>query len=282
MNGIREISGGVITTIGGNGAGISGDGGPAPDAEFVSPQGIAVGPGGVLAVADNGGYRARKLSPPAELCTYAVSTPRLTIVSSTQSGNVVLTGNPGCSWTATSVSSWITVTSSPSSGSGAVTFSMAPNNTGAPRIGTLVIGGQTVTVVQLGAGPPPTINALTAAPPGLSQAIAPLYGSGLILTVNGQNFDSNSSVFFGSAQLPTTFVGPTQLIASVPASQLTLPGARAVTAVSSNRTSNAFVHGRGARRPQWKWQRQYWRCVGMCADGWRDRHATDAKFSWRY
>jgi hypothetical protein len=61
----------------------------------------------------------------------------------------VALGTMGCSWTATSNASWITITagsSSPSSGD--VNYTVAPN-TGTTRTGTMTIAGQTFTVTQM-------------------------------------------------------------------------------------------------------------------------------------
>lgn len=54
----------------------------------------------------------------------------------------------GCTWTAASQSSWITVSSNPSgNGTGSVTLSVAANP-GDGRTGSVTIGGQTVTITQ--------------------------------------------------------------------------------------------------------------------------------------
>ena len=54
-NVIREVSAGVITTFAGDDvAGYSGDGGAPTSAELDGPTGIAVSPGGALAIADTG------------------------------------------------------------------------------------------------------------------------------------------------------------------------------------------------------------------------------------
>ena len=68
--GIRKVSNGVISTIAGNGtAGFSGDGGPAIDAEFYAPSGVAVDAAGNVYVADNSNDRIRILTPS---CAFSV------------------------------------------------------------------------------------------------------------------------------------------------------------------------------------------------------------------
>jgi sugar lactone lactonase YvrE len=60
---VRKISGGVITTVAGNGTfGYSGDGGPAVSAQISYVNGIAVDGSGNLYIADTGNYRVRKVS----------------------------------------------------------------------------------------------------------------------------------------------------------------------------------------------------------------------------
>ena len=64
-------------------------------------------------------------------------------------GRVSVVTATGCPWTATSQANWITVTGGASgNGHGTVTFSVAANNTGDNRTGTLTIAGQPFTVTQ--------------------------------------------------------------------------------------------------------------------------------------
>jgi uncharacterized protein (TIGR03437 family) len=60
---IRKVSGGVITTVAGNGTqGFSGDNGPATSAELNYPQGVAVDSAGNVYIADTYNQRVRKVS----------------------------------------------------------------------------------------------------------------------------------------------------------------------------------------------------------------------------
>jgi len=63
-NRIRMVTtGGVISTVAGNGSfGFSGDGGPAIDAQFNYPSGVAVDTAGNLYIADRGNSRVRKVT----------------------------------------------------------------------------------------------------------------------------------------------------------------------------------------------------------------------------
>jgi sugar lactone lactonase YvrE len=61
---IRRITGGVISTIAGNGdAGYAGDGGPALQSQLSFPLSIEVDADGSVYIGDNGNLRVRKLSP---------------------------------------------------------------------------------------------------------------------------------------------------------------------------------------------------------------------------
>jgi uncharacterized protein (TIGR03437 family) len=60
---VRKVSGGVITTVAGNGTyGFTGDNGPATSAELWTPDGLAVDSAGNLYIADTGNDRIRKVS----------------------------------------------------------------------------------------------------------------------------------------------------------------------------------------------------------------------------
>ncbi len=87
-------------------------------------------------------------------CTYAF-TPQSEAVGSAGGGrSLSVATTAGCSWSATSDVSWITITPPASgSGNGTVAYTVAAN-TGAERTGNITIGGQTFTVTQSGAPPP--------------------------------------------------------------------------------------------------------------------------------
>ncbi len=84
-------------------------------------------------------------------CTYTISPTALSFTSIAGTGTVNVTAATGCSWTAVSNDSWISVTSgSTGSGNGAVNYSVTANTGTGQRLGSISIGGQTHSVVQNG------------------------------------------------------------------------------------------------------------------------------------
>ncbi|NEE04374.1 NHL domain-containing protein [Phytoactinopolyspora halotolerans] len=63
---------GFVTVVAGSGIeGFSGDGGPAPDAQFLRPKAVAAGPDGTLYVVDAGNERIRVIEPDGTITTVA-------------------------------------------------------------------------------------------------------------------------------------------------------------------------------------------------------------------
>ena len=120
---------------------------------------IVLGATGVQGDFDNVRLSASGAGGATGSCTYSLSagSASVTAAQTTGSVSVTVTSGSGCSWTAVSNASWITVTSGASgTSSAAVNYSVAAN-TGAVRSGTLTIAGQTYTVNQAaGSGGPPT------------------------------------------------------------------------------------------------------------------------------
>ena len=83
-------------------------------------------------------------------CTISISPKSQSIGTAGGTGSIMVTAGAGCTWTAVSGASWITVTTGASgSGNGTVTYKVDPN-TGKARNGTITIDGQTFTVNQSG------------------------------------------------------------------------------------------------------------------------------------
>ncbi len=80
-----------------------------------------------------------------------------------------------------------------------------------------------------------TIQAASAVPTisSLSPTSATVGGAAFTLTVNGTNFDSGSTVKWGSTALTTTYVSATKLTAAVPASLIATAGSVVVSVTTS-------------------------------------------------
>ncbi|MCC6559705.1 MAG: hypothetical protein IT372_42860, partial [Polyangiaceae bacterium] len=72
-NRVRKVSpSGIISTLAGTGAlGYGGDGGPAAQAQLKAPLGVAVGPDGVVYIADTGNNRIRRVGTDGVISTVA-------------------------------------------------------------------------------------------------------------------------------------------------------------------------------------------------------------------
>jgi hypothetical protein len=75
-------------------------------------------------------------------CVYDLSVPTATASSSGGTGGLTVNAPVGCMWSASSDSSWLTITSGSSGrGGGTVAYSVAANSSSAARIGTITVGG---------------------------------------------------------------------------------------------------------------------------------------------
>ncbi len=84
-------------------------------------------------------------------CDYSVSPANNSFNSDGGTGSVSITAQSGCSWTAVSNASWITVTSGNSgTGNGTVNYSVSSYSGTSSRTGTITIAGKTFTVTQSG------------------------------------------------------------------------------------------------------------------------------------
>jgi hypothetical protein len=123
-------------------------------------------------------------------CTYSISPTTASYTASAGTGSVAVTTSSGCTWTAVSNTSFITVSSGGSgTGSGTVSYSVAAN-TGAARTGTITIAGQTFTVSQSGG------CAYTISPTSASFAAAGGTGTVSITTAAGCAWTATSNTPF--------------------------------------------------------------------------------------
>ena len=85
-------------------------------------------------------------------CSYALGADAQAVTAVGGAATVTVTAASGCSWTAASQVSWITIASGAAgSGNGSVRLTIAPNAV-AQRVGTVTIAGRTFTVTQAAAG----------------------------------------------------------------------------------------------------------------------------------
>ncbi len=156
---IRKVSNGVIFTIAGNGnLGFSGDGGPATSAQLSDPVAVAVDSAGSVYVADSGNNRIRLLTPSASSCTYSVSPTTWQAPTAGGSQTFTIQTDASCSWTASNLPSWLTVSGASSgSGSGLVTL-IAAANSGSALSATISIAGVSVNITQAASPPPCTYS----------------------------------------------------------------------------------------------------------------------------
>ncbi|MFQ5965394.1 MAG: BACON domain-containing protein, partial [Candidatus Scalinduaceae bacterium] len=84
-------------------------------------------------------------------CTFSISPTSHFFSESGGTGSVSVSALGGCTWTASSNASWITITSGSSgSGNGTVSYSVSLNPVMSSRKGIMTIAGQTFTVIQKG------------------------------------------------------------------------------------------------------------------------------------
>ena len=84
-------------------------------------------------------------------CTYTLSANEIGVLHTGGTGSIEVNTQSPCGWQAVSDAKWITITSATDvSGSGTVTFNVAPNPDSNSRKGSLFIAGQAFTVRQTG------------------------------------------------------------------------------------------------------------------------------------
>lgn len=87
------------------------------------------------------------------VCQPSLSGTSAAAAASGAIGNVGVSADPGCAWSAASEVSWITLTGGAAgSGNGSVAYNVAANPGSATRSGALVIAGQRFTITQAGSG----------------------------------------------------------------------------------------------------------------------------------
>ena len=89
----------------------------------------------------------------AAACSYSVTPTSRTSPATGDSSTASVAAGSGCSWTASSGASWISIANGASgTGDGSVGFTVAANSSSLSRTGTLTIAGQAFSVTQNGVG----------------------------------------------------------------------------------------------------------------------------------
>ncbi len=219
---VRKInmSTGVISRVAGIGyPGFSGDGGVAAVAQIYYPNQVAFDAAGNLYLADGSG-RIRKVA----LAVQTADTPAFNPVAGTYAAaqSVSITdATPGATIYYT-------------------TDGSTPSNTSNLYAGPITVASsETIKAVAFAAGLQASAVASAAyvingaAAPSSLTSLSPAYtsaaGSQFTLTVNGSNFTSGSTVYWGSTALTTTLVSSTKVTATVPATDIASPGIVSIT-----------------------------------------------------
>ncbi|MFN8008736.1 MAG: IPT/TIG domain-containing protein, partial [Terriglobia bacterium] len=149
-------------------------------------------------------------------CSYQLSSTSKAYSNTGVKGDqIMVTALGGCGWSAVSNDYWITITGGVTgSGSGAVTFSVAPNLGSASRFGSMTIAGQTITITQAGVTPTFFIS-------GVSPVSGPLTGKTPI-EIDGSGFQVGLSVAIGGVKASVNNVTSQQILATTGAA--TAPG----------------------------------------------------------
>jgi hypothetical protein len=99
--------------------------------------------------------RTWTVSQAAGACTYTVTPGSLSVSALGMSSSLSVATGTTCSWAPSGMPSWITMATTTRTGSGMLSYTIAPNSGSEARTATLSIGGKAVTVTQSAAAPAP-------------------------------------------------------------------------------------------------------------------------------
>jgi Divergent InlB B-repeat domain len=135
-------------------------------------------------------------------CTYSISPASQAFSSSGSAGNIVVSTQNSCQWTASSSATWVTIDSTnKGSGNGTITFSLSSNLGGGTRTSRISVEGETFLIVQRGAPETAVEYPLTVRKTGSGQGT---------VTVNptGTSFSKGTSVtLYAVANADSVFSG---------------------------------------------------------------------------
>lgn len=138
-------------------------------------------------------------------CTYAVSIPSASVAAAGGTGSVGVTTQAGCSWTASTSSSWVTLSPTSGTANGSVTYKATANTGTTTRVATLTIAGQVVMLSQGGASSTQCVQTVLT-----SNIAAPATASSgsIAMTLNGCGSWEASSPVSWVTLSPTSGGGP--------------------------------------------------------------------------
>jgi hypothetical protein len=123
-------------------------------------------------------------------CTYSINPGSLNVPAIASNGQFTVTTQAACTWTATPGAGWVAIVS-PQNGNGTgpgdVVYSVQANVDQSNRTTTITVGGQTYTVTQAGAAPPPPCT-FAFNPPSASPAAAGGPATFTVTTQTGCNW----------------------------------------------------------------------------------------------
>jgi hypothetical protein len=89
---------------------------------------------------------------PTGPCAYMLQPQSVDAPAAGIAGAIIVSTQPGCTWTATATARWISILAGSGKGpTGAISFRAAPNTTPAARTGAIAVGNRTIAVKQAGA-----------------------------------------------------------------------------------------------------------------------------------
>jgi hypothetical protein len=202
-----------------------------------------------VAATDNGGLSATSsVVSITVLCGYSISPTNRSHGAGAETGSVALTTQTGCTWSATSSDSWITITSaSNGTGSASINYAVAANPATSPRIATLTIAGLAFTVSQAGATVSRQVRVVSASAASGSTVRVPIQllaqgnenalGFGLsydatLLTFTGTSVGGSASNAFVNVNTSQAASGRVGIAIALPAATTFSPGTQEVVGVT--------------------------------------------------
>jgi thermitase len=172
---------------------------------------------------------ARALQSPTN-CTFSLYPASQSFISDGGSGNLNVTSPGRCEWTVKSNAAWLAINSgSGGSGDGVITYTVAPNTTGATRNGTLTIAGLSFNVTQFAPGVGALPNVTLTSPGDNSTLVAP---ADITLDANASDTDGTIArvdFYVGNALVGTDASSPYSALWSVKS-----PGTYALTSIATD------------------------------------------------